>query len=267
MTRRIDLPLLASLLIALATACAAQPASTTSSDSKGDKAASKDKEKDDDGDENEGATKKNVDEPPTDIDDLPDIKDFLWPFVIHTGYTDGTQVFRVPLETDLPGQLTWTVADPSIAEVTPIDPPADYLEWKKEEPDAPDLQFAMLTSKKAGTTTVRVSGGGKTAESELIVRGYTAQDFNVGQTRYKTGGTGDRQPCAGCHEKPDGWDHSPYWLAIVPDEEVLGAIQTGEYVFEDGTIKLNKGNHKWNLTEEEKTGILAYLRGLPPKGF
>ncbi|GEM_PF-1230259 len=266
MSLRIDLHLLAPLCIALAAACST-PAATSSND-KSDKTSEKEKNKKggDDADDEEEEPNDGV---PSDFDDFPEEeKDFLWPFEIHTGYTDGTQVFKVPLETDLTGNLTWTVADPSIAEVTPVDPPADYIEAKKEFPDeVPDLQFAMLTTKKPGTTTVKVSNGSKTAQSELFVRAYTAADYNVGQTRYKTGGTGNRQPCAGCHEKPDGWDHSPYWLAIVPDDEVLGAIIEGEYRWEDEKYVLNNGNHKWNLTEEEKTGILAYLRGLPPRGF
>jgi hypothetical protein len=267
MTLRINLPLLAPLLIALATACAAPDATTSSGKKDDDNTAGAKKDKGDKGDESESKSEKSSEKPPTEPGDDIGMKDFLFPPVIFTGFTDGTQVFKVPVWTDIEGNVTWSAADPSIVDIVPVNPPADYDPELDKKEGLPPLQFAMITTKKAGKTTVSVSGNGKTATSEVLVRAFTSAEYTLGQTRYKTGGTGDRQPCAGCHEKADGWDHSPTWVSIVPDEEILGAIQTGEYRFEDEVWTLNKGNHKWNLTEEEKPGILAYLRSLPPAGF
>jgi hypothetical protein len=70
--------------------------------------------------------------------------------------------------------------------------------------------------------------------------------------------------CAGCHELSNGVDHSPTWLAFYADADVLAAVTTGKYA--DGRV-LKGVNHKWELTDAEKTGILAYLRSIPPKGF
>lgn len=255
------------LALFLAAACAAPPPSTGSSPStsKSQKDENGDDDADDGDDDDTSVGDTQSEKPPTDPTDEFDMKDFLMPDIINTGFTGGAEVFKVPLFTDLTGTLTWEIADPTLAEITPVAPPADYTEYKKEEPDAPDLQFAMLTTKKAGTSTVFVSGGGKKAEAQLVIKAYTSAAYAVGQARYKNAGADARQPCAGCHEKPDGADHSPSWLALFDDDDVLSAIQTGVYAVDK--YEVNGGNHKWNLTEEEKTGIMAYLRGLAPRGF
>jgi hypothetical protein len=253
------------LALFLAAACAAPPPSTSSSP--GSSKSEKNKNGQDDADdEDEGEPAAGNNEPATEPTDELEMKDFLMPDLINTGFTGGTEVFKVPLFTDLTGALTWEVADPSLAEVTPIQPPADYLDAKNAEPTkVPDIQFAMLTTKKAGASKVLVKGAGKTAEAQLTVKAYTSAAYAVGQTRYKTAADGARQPCAGCHEKPDGADHSPSWLALFDDDDVLSAIQTGVYAVDK--YEVNGGNHKWNLSEEEKGGIMAYLRGLAPRGF
>lgn len=260
MTLRISSCILA---LFLAAACAAPPPATGSpSTSKSEKNKNDDADEEDD-DTSTGETA--GDKPATEPTDEFEMKDYLMPDIINTGFTGGAEVFKVPLFTDLTGTLTWEVADPSLAEVTPIPPPAEYTEAKNADPKVPDIQFAMLTAKKAGSSKVTVSGGGKTAEADLLVKAYTSAAYAVGQARYKNAGSDARQPCAGCHEKPDGADHSPSWLALFDDDDVLSAIQTGVYAVDK--YEVNKGNHKWNLTEEEKTGIMAYLRGLAPRGF
>jgi len=192
----------------------------------------------------------------------PELKDFVMPDKVNTGFTGGAEVFKVPLWTDLEGTLTWAAADPSIVTVAPIAAPADY----KPEDGARKLSFAMITATKAGTTKVTVTGNGKSASADVTVKAYTTASYEVGKTRYKTGGTEDnRKPCAGCHEAAGGADHSPTWLAYYEDSDVLQAIQTAVYASDK--YEVNKGNHKWNLTEPEKDGIMAYLRGLPPKAF
>jgi hypothetical protein len=193
--------------------------------------------------------------------------DFLMPFAIHTGFTGGAEQFRVPLSTDLTGTLTWKVADPSIASVASSEAPPWYADFQKEVPDV-KLSFGMLTAKKAGTTKVTVSNGTKEFESEVSVTAYTSAQITAGKTRYKTGeGTANRQPCAGCHEAAKGPPHDPGWVAELSDDEVLHSVQVGSYDWEGKTHELNGGNHKWNLTEAEKKGILGYLRSLNPDDF
>ncbi len=255
-----------ALSVCVAAACAAPPptGSSPGSSSSGKNKKTAD-ETEDDGDD-DGASSTGDDGPATEPTDDLEMKDFLMPDLINTGFTGGAEVFKVPLFTDLTGTLTWEVADPSLADVTPVDPPEDYVAAKNAEPTkVPDIQFAMLTTKKAGSSKVLVKSAGKTAEAQLTVKTYTSAAYAVGQARYRTAADGARQPCAGCHEKPDGADHSPSWLALFDDDDVLSAIQTGVYASDK--YEVNGGNHKWTLTDEEKGGIMAYLRGLAPRGF
>lgn len=269
MNVRISSSLAVALLTALATpACSAPEKSPTDnggtrSDTNGGRRGG--------GDSSQGpvAETPSTSSPAPEPTDPAETSNFLDPPVVNTGFiAGGAQTFQVPLWTDIKGQLTWTVADPTIADIKPVDPPSDYLEAKKENPKLGDFFFAMLTTKKAGTTKISVSGGGKTAQSDLTVKEYTTAAYTAGQTRYKTGeGTAERRPCAGCHEKPDGVDHSPTWVSILNDDQVLSGVQTGSVTFGNQKFELNGGNHKWNLTEEEKTGIVTFLRALPPKTF
>jgi hypothetical protein len=259
-------------LIVLAAACAS-PAPAPQKDSKNNNSTTGNKDNDKDNDKDDGKDKASNgpsnEKPPTDPGEDLEAKDFLDPPVVNTGFTGGAgQAFKVPMFTDMEGTLTWKAADPTMVDIVGITAPADYTEAKSKDPKVPAIQFAMLTTKKAGSTKVTVTNGTKTFDSDVVIKSYTAAQYTLGQTRYKTGeGTAARQPCAGCHEKPDGADHSPSWIALFDDDDVLGAIQTATYTKDDSKYQLNKGNHKWTLTEEEKAGIMAFLRGLSPKGY
>jgi hypothetical protein len=273
MNLRTSFPFAAALLVAVAAvACSSAP--TTPSDNTrtdGNKPTTGNSNNPSASSSSGNAPGKN-DKPATDPTDDHEDENFLAPEAINTGFVldpdagIDSPVFKVPLYTDLKGDLKWVVADPTLAEIKPIPPPKDYEEAKKSEPNIPDLQFAILTAKKPGNSTVTVSGGGKTAKSTLTIKSYTPEAYAVGKTRYKTGeGTDNRRPCASCHEKPDGADHSPFAIASFDDDDVLNAIQTAVYAKDKYVV--NNGNHKWNLKDNEKEGIMAYLRGLPPKGF
>jgi hypothetical protein len=181
-------------------------------------------------------------------------KDYLFPDNIHTGF-DGTNTYKVPVSTSLVGAgVTWGSDDPSIVSIVsvPVDPQA-----------ASFISGAMITTKKAGTTKVFATQGTKREEANVTVTAYTLDQFNLGKTRYTTGGdTGPRRACAGCHQTPAGADHSPSTLAWYDDTETLQAIQTGAYP--DGYV-LKQAGHQWQLTDPEKAGIMSYLRALPPK--
>jgi cytochrome c553 len=123
-----------------------------------------------------------------------------------------------------------------------------------------------------------VTSGTTTLTSKLVVKGYSDADVAAGKARYETGGPEpDRVACASCHAKPDGVDHSPLKMAGFDDAVILGVIQeatyppstTGRAVASDYAPKgpLELPTHKWNLTDQEKAGILAHLRSLPLGGL
>lgn len=194
----------------------------------------------------------------------------LFPAVAHSGH-NARGSFRVLFATSAPSPQ-WSVADASIATIAPAAAP------KGTEKGVRDLSYALATMTKAGETTVNVRSGDTTLSSKLVVRAYSDADLDAGKARYETGPPdGDRRPCASCHAKPDGVDHSPLKMAGFDDDVILGVIQNATYpaspsgrsVASDYAPQgpLEFKDHKWNLTDQEKVGVLAHLRSLPLGGL
>lgn len=194
----------------------------------------------------------------------------LFPSVAHSGHNAGGS-FRVLFATSAPNPQ-WSVGDSSIATIAPAGAP------KGTEKGVRDLSYALATMTKAGETTVTVRSGATTLTSKLVVKAYSDADVGAGKARYETGGPEpNRVACASCHAKPDGVDHSPLKMAGFDDAVILGVIQdatyppstTGRAVASDYAPKgpLEFKEHKWNLTDQEKVGVLAHLRSLPLGGL
>lgn len=194
----------------------------------------------------------------------------LFPRVAYSGFNANAR-FRVMFATSAQDPQ-WSVADPEIATIEPSAPP--------NIPDVgtESLRFALVTTKKAGETTVTMRSGGTTLTSRLVVKAYTDEQLAVGKARYETPDPDPaRVPCASCHAKPEGVDHSPLKMAGFDDQTILGVIRqatypespTGQSVTSAyaprGPLKFT--DHKWKLTEPETEGILAHLRSLPLRGL
>jgi hypothetical protein len=196
----------------------------------------------------------------------------LFPQIAYTGFNPNAD-FRVMFVTNiLEPDLEWTVGDPALATLEPSETPTI------KGVDAKDLRFVVVKTKKVGKTTVSVRSGETTLKVDLEIRNYTDEQLRVGKARYETGTTSDpaRPPCASCHAKPEGIDHSPLRMAGFDDETILGVIQRATYPESPRgqsttsafapTGPLQFTGHKWNLHDDEKDGILAYLRSLPLGG-
>ena len=181
---------------------------------------------------------------------------FVFPLKAHSGF-DGTHAFKVPLITNLEPDPVWTLADPSIGTLQAVQSPP---EW-----EATGGSWALITTLKPGVTELSATVGTVTASTTLTVTAYTAADVAIGETRYREPADAgpNRVPCASCHEKEDGADHSPVRAAMYDDAGLLTIIKTGELA---GEITL-RVPHKWDITAAEQKGIVAYLRSLPPRGF
>jgi hypothetical protein len=180
----------------------------------------------------------------------------IFPPEIFTG-TDGTHTFKAPVITvNSSGAVTWTIADPSIAQLMP------------------DAENAMIIATKAGDTAVTATSGGKTSTATLHVVSYTTQEYSDGEKRYMTGPDTDNPGCKECHAPGKGPDHTSTELDADPDSQIQNTFLTGTDP-EDRPIKDNsefanllKGKtHMWKVTDSEKTGLVAYLRALPPMGY
>ncbi len=197
----------------------------------------------------------------------------LFPRVAHAGFNPNA-TFKVMFATGAPnGQpVEWSVSDPTIATIVPSARPAI------PNTDVRNLQFGLVTVTKAGETDIVMVSGGRRLTSRLIVRPYTDEQLAAGKARYEAASTDPaRPPCASCHAKPDGVDHSPLKMAGFDDATILGVIQEATYPASPtgqattssysprGPLKFT--GHKWNLSGIERDGILAHLRSLPLGGL
>ena len=180
---------------------------------------------------------------------------YLYPSVAYTG-CDGVSSMEVPLATNLQGALTWTVDDINLANVWAANAPPSYAEFGEN--------WALVETFKAGTVTVTATDAdGQKASAQVVINKYEPAVTQVGRQRYyePTDGTGARVSCYSCHGSVQGADHSPLELEFFKDDEILQAITEGAYP--DGYV-LKTVDHRWNLTTEERAGIVPFLRSLHP---
>ncbi|MBX3232386.1 MAG: cytochrome c [Labilithrix sp.] len=179
----------------------------------------------------------------------------------YTGY-DGTNDYVAPVAffADTPPKVSF--GDPSVAELQ--GKPLTITKAMVENlPDALDgkLQLILVKSKKAGETTITATSGKVTQKATLKVTQYSDADVALGQQRYEEGSPS----CGSCHAKMAV--HNPTVLVDLSDETILGIAVDGKSIekisTETGaieTLKPNSGAHKWKVTKEERTGLMAYLR-------
>ena len=194
----------------------------------------------------------------------------LFPKVAYSGFNANAR-FRVLFATSAPSPR-WTVSDGAVATIVPSPPPANVSAGAK------DLSFALLTTTRAGETTVTATSGGTSVTARVVVKGYTDEQLTVGRARYETASTDPTRPaCASCHATAGGVDHSALKMAGFEDATILGVIQdatyppspSGQSTTSDYAPKgpLKFTGHKWSLTDPERDGILSHLRSLPLGGL
>jgi len=176
---------------------------------------------------------------------------------------DGTHDFIVPLAVyDSGDDLKVTVSDPSAAEIAP----KQLTNPVRPDGTTDNGKYFFVRVKKAGTITLTATSNGKTAESTITVTEYSTDRWAAGEARYKNGG-GAEPACADCHVNGEAIDHSPAALATATDEKIAVVITTG--ISTSGfPIKINdEPGHRWTVTDEERDGLVTYLRSLEPRGF
>ncbi len=172
----------------------------------------------------------------------------------YTGF-DGTHSYQLAVSVaGAASDLKLAASDPSAVDIKAAvntNPEAD-----------PSEVWFLVTAKKAGSVTLTATSGGKTAESKLTIASYSTARWDTGNQRYHNGEGGD-PPCAQCHEKAGGPDHSPLTLSPVDDESAKTVITAGIV----NNIPIKGVNHKWQATPAELDGLVTYLRALPPRGI
>ena len=183
------------------------------------------------------------------------------PSTLYSGY-DGTHAFNVPFAVyDSADDLAVTLDDPSAGTLVPkklVNPAKNGV--------IDDGKYYWLIVQKPGTITLTATSQGRSATAKLTVTNYDPGRWDTGAARYVTA-EGSSPPCTQCHGGAAGIDHSPAALATADDEKIAATIVTGIDPF--GTaIKIDgQPSHKWTVTDDEKAGLVTYLRALEPRGF
>lgn len=174
---------------------------------------------------------------------------------VYAGYVKGSDSFALELRTkkyegeeeltEVDVATTYTVSDLTRAELVT------------------NAGATRLVPKAPGVVMVRPANG---VDLRVHFTEYTAAQLAAGKLRYETGrsdkgGTacktchGAGGIAAGVHER---------WMSSLPDATILKAAETGKATYPDfdGDTAINDGNHTWQLTGDERIGIVAYIRSL-----
>ena len=174
----------------------------------------------------------------------------ILPNKIYSGY-DGVAIYHAPIIARGGTGLTWSVADPSLVQLTP----------DAGDPNGGEL---MIVTHKAGATTLTVrDGSGHSATAELIITSYTPAQRALGESRYGMDQAGD-PACASCHAGFTGPDHTPTLLEVFTDAQIINTFLTG---IDPHGNAIPTARHNWNVTEPQKLGLVAYMRSLAPRGY
>lgn len=178
----------------------------------------------------------------------------LLPEISHSGF-DGVHTFQAPIAIYKhdPKDLTVSISDPSLVDVIPA---------AFSMPAEDNGRYFLLKSKKAGTAMITVRSRGKSVAATLKIAAYDSASYGAGETRYRMAGTNGDKACATCHEAADGADHSPTALSASDDLALGVTIRSG---IKNGVP--TRVPHRWTVTDVELKGLVAFLRGLPARGY
>lgn len=182
----------------------------------------------------------------------------IFPPTLFGGF-DGANMYKVPISIfKSDGPVTISVDDPSLVS---IDAQSNGTK-------------VMLTTLKAGKTMLHAKTATQSADAPLTINMYTPKQHDAGMNRYMMAADMMNPACQDCHGKGNGPDHTPTEVDADPDDDIANTFLTGtdpegrpvdaEHEF---TRILKDYKHMWKVTDEEKVGLVAYLRSLPPTGY
>ena len=181
----------------------------------------------------------------------------IFPPSLYSGF-DGVNTYSIPLQVfKNAGPVTVTVDDMSLVSVVKMSSDNTKITYKAE---------------KAGTTMVHAMAGGQTVSAPLTIAMYTPELNAAGKKRYTMGPDKDNPACQECHGAGKGPDHTPSEIDADIDEDIVNTYVTGKDpegrpVGEEFMQLLKGYKHMWKITDEEKKGLVVYLRSLPPTGY
>lgn len=170
-------------------------------------------------------------------------------------------------------------------------------QWIAEPADAVTIEKtgegAMITMLRAGEVTITARKGNLGGSAPLTITEATADLYMIGEARYNqdTGSLVEIDPeaadeampgsgfdinedtsCTNCHGETSTLNvrHTPQQTAGYSDAELISIFTEAK---KPEWAKMNtdfppfiwRAVHTWNMTEEQKMGIVVYLRSLQPK--
>lgn len=173
----------------------------------------------------------------------------IFPPKLVTGF-DGTHTFQAPAVLVGGTGAAWAADDPSLVTLAA----------------SADGSQVMITAKKAGSTNISATVGGKKVSVPITINSYTTAQYTAGETRYKTDSATSGKACASCHQAAGGSapDHTPTELDADTDQEVINTFTMG--VDPEG-VPVPTPNHKFAVSAADQQGLVVYLRALKPSGY
>jgi hypothetical protein len=185
--------------------------------------------------------------------------------VMYSAY-DGTHTFQIPATVGGVSGVTWSASDMSMVDIEA----------------APDGGDVMITIKKAGMVTIRATAGGLAGEAPLTITQFTPAQWDSGSSRYNNGISlsdlhmnpalaPERKmlACTNCHGA-SGMDieHTPMQTGGYSDQDLVTIFTMGQKPpgVPQRIMPYDMWHriHQWVMTDEEKTGLVVYLRALTP---
>jgi hypothetical protein len=200
---------------------------------------------------------------------------------MYSGY-DGTHKFQIPavVPNIAPDAITWAASDPSKVDLVPM---------PIQNEDGVIQAGVMITTREAGTVSIIAHAGTICGSSTLTITQFAPTEWEAGNQRYNNGTTlgglnsvvrpmdgSVEAKCTNCHgDTADGpfktVAHTPWQTGGFSDDDLLnifrhGSVPDGGY-FDEGIVsyQLWSGFHRWEMTDDEAKGIIAYLRSLTPQ--
>ena len=172
--------------------------------------------------------------------------------------------YKVPVMVPGVFDVRWSVSDGALAEI----------EQYEDDPLAAGSE-AMVTAKGPGMVKVVATVGGIKGEATMIITEGSANLWETGRKRYQEGPRirndipDKTAACSNCHG-PGGRDveHTPAQIGGYSDDQLIAIFTQGMKPagVKNRILAVEQWSpiHRWDMTEDEKRGVVVYLRSLEP---
>lgn len=187
--------------------------------------------------------------------------------VAYSAY-DGKHTFKLPATVTGVKGVKWSASDPSMVDLEPNSNGTDV----------------MITMKKAGAVDIIAQSGNLSGSARLTITQFPPEMWDDGSDRYnngivwqrgpdgKRGGQNKQLACTNCHGKTDSSgdiEHTPTQTGGYSDTDLITIFTQGKKPagVPQRIMPIERWSklHQWQMTDNERNGLVVYLRSLTPK--